>query len=340
MTDAALGAKGHRGIAVALAILAWAAKFVAVVLVIATVAFLLVRAAPGDPAQVMAGQTGAADERMLAQIRQEYGLDKPFLVQLGTHLKRVATLDLGYSYRQRQPVGALILERLPATLLLTGTAFLLALFAGIVLGTLAALRAGRWSDTLLTVLSLVLYAMPVFWLGLMLVLLFSVWLGWLPAFGYQTIGVEMGALARILDVLTHLALPAVSLAAIYLAIYTRLMRASVIEVAHQDFIKTARAKGLSQGRIITRHMLRNAILPVVTIAGMQASALVGGAVVVETVFAWPGLGRLTYEAVMQRDYPVLLGIFLVMSVLVIVLNLATDAIYRLVDPRVTTRAAG
>lgn len=337
MTTSASGAQGHRGIAVALAILGWSAKFIAVVLVIATFAFVLVKAAPGDPAQVMAGQTGAADERMLAQIRQEYGLDQPLIVQLGTHLKRVLTLDLGFSYRQRQPVSTLILERLPATLLLTGTAFLLALFSGILLGTLAGLRAGKWSDTLLTVISLILYAMPVFWLGLMMVLLFSVQLGWLPAFGYQTIGVTMGPFARMLDVASHLVLPAVSLAAIYLAIYTRLMRASVIEVAHQDFIKTARAKGLTQSRIITGHILRNAILPVVTIAGMQASALVGGAVVVETVFAWPGLGRLTYEAVMQRDYPVLLGIFLVMSVLVIVLNLVTDAIYRLIDPRVTTR---
>lgn len=340
MTDLASGLQGHRVVAVALGILGWAAKFVAVVLVIATMSFLLVRAAPGDPAQVMAGQTGAADEKMLAQIREEYGLDQPFIVQLATHLKRVVTLDLGQSYRQRQPVTTLIAERLPATLILTGTAFLLALAAGIALGSLAALRAGRWSDTLLTVVSLILYAMPVFWLGLMMVLVFSVQLGWVPAFGYQTIGVEMGPIARALDVGHHLILPAISLAAVYLAIYTRLMRSSVMEVAQQDYIKTARAKGLTQGRIIARHILRNAILPVVTVAGMQAGALVGGAVVVETVFAWPGLGRLTYEAVLQRDYPVLLGLFLVMSVIVILLNLATDVLYRFIDPRVTTQAAG
>ncbi|QCI66773.1 ABC transporter permease [Phreatobacter stygius] len=339
MSMVTLKAGGGRGIATALAVLAWAVKFVAVVLVIATFSFIIVRAAPGDPAQVMAGQTGAADEQMLAQLRQEYGLDKPYVVQLASHLKRVLTLDLGYSYRQQRPVIALLAERMPATLLLTGTAFLVALIAGIVLGTLAGIRAGRWSDTFLSVVSLLLYAMPVFWLGLMLVLLFSVQLDWLPAFGYVTIGVEMSPLRRVFDIATHLALPALSLSAVYLAIYARLMRSSVIEVMHQDFIKTARAKGLAQGRIIARHILRNAILPVVTVAGMQAGALVGGAVVVETVFAWPGLGRLTYDAVLQRDYPVLLGIFLVMSVLVIVLNLVTDAIYRAIDPRVTTRSA-
>ena len=339
MSIIALDAKGGRGVAVVLAIAGWLAKFVAVVLVIATFNFVLVHAAPGDPAQVIAGQSGSADAKLISQLRAEYGLDKPYPVQLATYLKRILTLDLGFSYRQQRPVLSLLLERLPATLLLTGTAFLLALLVGVVLGTLAGVRAGTWSDTLFTVLSLLLYAMPVFWLGLMLVLLFSVKLEWLPAFGYVTIGVEMTPLQHIRDIASHLLLPAVSLAAVYLAIYARLMRSSVIEVTHQDFIKTARAKGLKQPRIIARHILRNAILPVVTVAGMQAGALVGGAVVIETVFAWPGLGRLTYDAVLQRDYPVMLGIFLAMSIIVIVLNLVTDAIYRLIDPRVSLRAA-
>jgi peptide/nickel transport system permease protein len=328
-----------RAIATGLALLAWLVKFVMVVVIIATVNFMLVHAAPGDPAQVMAGQSGAADEKLLAQIRADYGLDKPYPVQLATYLGRVLTLDLGYSFRQQRPVRDLILERLPATLLLTATAFVSALTIGVLLGLFAGTRAGRWSDTALTILSLLLYATPVFWLGLMLVLLFSVKLDWLPAFGYVTIGVELSPLRRIADIATHLILPAAALAAIYLAIYARLTRASVIEVMHQDFIKTARAKGLTQGRIIARHILRNAILPVVTVAGMQAGALVGGAVVIETVFAWPGLGRLIYDALLQRDYPVMLGIFLVMSVIVIMLNLLTDVIYRLVDPRVSMRAA-
>jgi peptide/nickel transport system permease protein len=339
MSEVALDAKGGRGVAVVLAIAGWLAKFVAVVLVIATFNFVLVHAAPGDPAQVMAGQSGSADAKLLSQLRAEYGLDKPYPVQLATYLKRILTLDLGYSYRQQRPVLSLLAERLPATLLLTGTAFFIALILGIVLGTLAGIRAGTWSDTLFTVLSLLLYAMPVFWLGLMLVLLFSVKLDWLPAFGYVTIGVEMTPLQHVRDIASHLLLPATSLAAVYLAIYARLMRSSVIEVTHQDFIKTARAKGLKQPRIVARHILRNAILPVVTVAGMQAGALVGGAVVIETVFAWPGLGRLTYDAVLQRDYPVMLGIFLVMSIIVIVLNLVTDAIYRVIDPRVSLRAS-
>jgi peptide/nickel transport system permease protein len=339
MTAVSIDAKGNRVVAIALALAAWFVKFVAVVLVIATFNFILVHAAPGDPAQVMAGQSGASDEKLLQQLRAEYGLDKPYPIQLATYLKRVVTLDLGYSYRQQRTVASLIFERLPATLLLTATAFILALLSGIVLGTLAGVRAGKWSDTVLTIVSLLLYATPVFWLGLMLVLLFAVQLDWLPAFGYVTIGVPMTAFQRMRDIGWHLILPAVSLAAVYLAIYTRLMRSSVLEVTHQDFIKTAKAKGLKQGRIIIRHILRNAMLPIVTVAGMQAGALVGGAVVIETVFAWPGLGRLIYDALLQRDYPVLLGVFLVMSVIVIGLNLLTDAIYRVIDPRVSVRAA-
>lgn len=338
MSSAAIN-KGGRAGAVALALASWVVKFVAVVLVIATFNFILVHAAPGDPAQVIAGQSGASDEKLLEQLRAEYGLDKPYPVQLANYLGRVLTLDLGYSYRQQRTVASLILERLPATLLLTVTAFILALISGIFLGTLAGIRAGKWSDTLLTIVSLLLYATPVFWLGLMLVLLFAVELDWLPAFGYATIGVQMTAFERMLDIGKHMILPVVSLAAVYLAIYTRLMRSSVLDVTHQDFIKTAKAKGLKQGAIIIRHILRNAMLPIVTVAGMQAGALVGGAVVIETVFAWPGLGRLIYDALLQRDYPVLLGVFLVMSVIVIALNLLTDAIYRMIDPRVSVRAA-
>jgi peptide/nickel transport system permease protein len=338
MSVMSIDAKGSRIFAVALALAGWLVKFVAVVLVIATFNFVLVHAAPGDPAQVIAGQSGASDAKLIAQIRAEYGLDKPYPVQLATYLGRVLSFDLGYSYRQQRTVASLIGDRLPATLLLTVTSFIVALFAGIVLGTLAGVRAGKWSDTLLTVVSLLLYATPVFWLGLMLVLLFAVQLDWLPAFGYVTIGVPMTAFQRMRDIGMHLILPSLSLAAVYLAIYARLMRSSVLDVTHQDFIKTAKAKGLKQGRIITRHILRNAMLPIVTVAGMQAGALVGGAVVIETVFAWPGLGRLIYDALLQRDYPVLLGVFLVMSVMVIALNLLTDAIYRVIDPRVSVRA--
>lgn len=320
------------------AVLARLAGIVAAILVIATINFVLVRSAPGDPATVIAGQSGATDEKFLAQVRAEYGLDQPYMVQLGTYLKKVVTLDLGYSFRQRRAVSDLILERLGPTLLLTLSAFFLSLIGGVSFGALAGLRHGKWSDLAISLVALLLYATPVFWLGLMLVLVFSIQLNWLPAFGYVNMRASgFGPLAYSWDVIQHLVLPAVTLSAIYMAVYTRLMRASLIEVAAEDHVKTARAKGLSEGAILRGHMLRNAALPVVTFAGLQVGAMVGGAVVVETVFSWPGLGRLTFDAVTTRDYPVLLGLFLVMSVLVIAVNLLTDLIHRLIDPRMAVK---
>ena len=311
------------------------AGIVAAILVIATINFALVHAAPGDPATVIAGQSGATDEKFLNELRAEYGLDNPFTVQLFTYLRKVVTLDLGYSHRQRRPVSELILERLGPTLLLTLSAFFLSLIGGVTFGALAGIRHGRWSDLAISMLALLLYATPVFWLGLMLVLVFSIQLGWLPAFGYASIrAASFGPLEYALDVARHLLLPAVTLSAIYMAVYARLMRSSLIEVVAEDHVKTARAKGLSEAAIVRGHVLRNAALPVVTFAGLQVGALIGGAVVIETVFSWPGLGRLTFDAVTTRDYPVLLGLFLVMSVLVIFVNLLTDLIHRLIDPRI------
>ncbi|MEO3388041.1 ABC transporter permease [Mesorhizobium sp. CAU 1741] len=308
------------------------------ILVIATINFVLIHSAPGDPAQVIAGQSGATDEAFLAQIRAEYGLDQPFLVQLGTYIGKLLQLDLGYSYRQGAPVSQLILERLGPTLLLTFSAFFLSLIGGVLLGAFAGRRHGTWSDLAISLVSLLLYATPVFWLGLMLVLIFSIRLEWLPAFGYSNIRSSgFGPLEYALDVTRHLVLPVVTLAAIYLAVYTRLMRSSLIEVSHEDHVRTARAKGLSESQILSRHMLRNAAVPVVTFAGLQAGALIGGSVVVETVFSWPGLGRLTYDAVTARDYPVLLGLFLIMSMLVIATNLLTDFLHRVIDPRIKSR---
>ena len=314
------------------------AGIVFAILVIATINFVLVRAAPGDPATVIAGQSGATDEQFIAQIRAEYGLDKPYLVQLGTYLGKVVTFDLGYSFRQRRAVADLIAERLGPTLLLTLSAFFMSLIGGVTFGALAGLRHGRWSDLAISMVALLLYATPVFWLGLMLVLVFSIQLEWLPAYGYSDMrAAGFGALQYAWDVAKHLLMPAVTLSAIYMAVYTRLMRSSLIEVAGEDHVKTARAKGLTEGAILRGHMLRNAALPVITFAGLQIGALVGGAVVVETVFSWPGLGRLTFDAVTTRDYPVLLGLFLVMSILVIAVNLLTDLIHRLVDPRLAAR---
>ena len=308
-------------------------KMVAIVFAIVVVNFLLIHAAPGDPASVLAGQSGAADPQFLAQLRHQFGLDQPLSTQLWRYVSAVAQGDLGVSHRQGRTVASLIGERLPATLLLTGTAFAFALAAGISLGAAAAKRVGTWADSAITVLALGFYATPIFWVGLMLVLIFSVGLGWLPSFGMQTIGADLHGLADIADRAKYLLLPALTLGLFYMGVYARLTRSAMLEVAGLDFIKTARAKGVAEGRIQRRHVLRNALLPVVTLAGIQAGQLIGGSVLVETVFAWPGIGRLAFDALLARDYQVLLGVFLTTSVLVVVFNLVTDLIYLLIDPR-------
>ena len=310
------------------------AKAAIVLLAILVLNFLLIHAAPGDPAAVMAGEAGATDEIFLTQLREKFGLDQPLYIQLWTYVADVARLDLGYSYRQQMPVLDLILDRLPATLLLTGTAFLVSLGFGVLAGVLAASRVGKWSDTLISSVALLFYATPLFWAALMGVLLFSVTLGWLPPFGYETVGSGFTGLRRALDIAEHLVLPAVSLGLFFTAVYSRMTRASMLEVSQMDFVKTARAKGLAPTVIQRRHVLRNALLPIVTLAGLQAGQLVGGAVLTETVFAWPGIGRLMFEALTQRDYNVLLGVFFVSAAMVILFNLITDLVYGIVDPRI------
>jgi peptide/nickel transport system permease protein len=313
-------------------------KGVLVLIAIAVLNFFLIRAAPGDPATVMAGEAGAADEIFLTQLRERFGLDRPILEQLWIYLKGYLSLDLGFSYRQQRPVIDLVMERLPATLLLTGAAFVVSLVLGIVLGAIAARRAGKWTDSAVTTLALVFYATPLFWIALMSQIVFALKLGWLPNVGYETIGANYTGLARALDIGRHLILPALTLGLFFTALYARMMRASMLEIAGADFVKTARAKGLSDGVVSRRHVARNAILPVVTLAGLQAGQLVGGAVLTETVFAWPGIGRLMFDALLQRDYAVLLGVFFVSSAMVVVFNIATDLIYRLVDPRIEVAA--
>lgn len=310
------------------------AKGVLTLFAIAVLNFFLIRAAPGDPAQVLAGEAGAADGVLLLQLRERFGLDQPLLTQLWIYLKGYLTFDLGFSYRQQQPVLALILERLPATLLLTATAFIVSLVLGVAMGGLAARRAGRWSDSLITALALVFYATPLFWIAMMSQIVFALKLKILPNVGYETIGANYTGLARALDIGVHLVLPAITLGLFFTALYARMMRASMLEVAGADFVKTARAKGLSPGIVSRRHVARNAILPVVTLAGLQAGQLVGGAVLTETVFAWPGIGRLMFDALVQRDYAVLLGVFFVSSALVVIFNIVTDLVYRLADPRI------
>ncbi|HEY0293801.1 MAG TPA: ABC transporter permease [Bordetella sp.] len=310
------------------------AQGIVAILAIATVNFLLVHAAPGDPVSVMAGEAGTADPQFVAQLKRQFGLDQPIGVQLGHYLDHIVHLDLGYSYRQQQPVLDLILHRLPATLLLTGSAFVLSLVFGVALGAWASRKAGSWVDSAITVVALVFYATPLYWLAMMAVLLFSIKLDWLPGFGYFTVGAGLSGLAQAWDIFEHLVLPSLTLALFYMAVYARMTRASMLEVAQMDFVKTARAKGLRPPRIQRAHILRNALLPVVTLAGIQAGGMIGGAVLTETVFAWPGIGRLMFDALLQRDYTLLLGCFLVTSAMAVLLNLVTDLVYTLVDPRI------
>jgi peptide/nickel transport system permease protein len=309
-------------------------KAVVILICIAILNFFLIHAAPGDPAAVMAGESGETDAMFLQQLQERFGLDKPLYMQLWIYISSIMRLDLGYSYRQQVPVLQLILDRLPATLLLSISAFVISLGLGILAGAVSSARQGRWSDTLISLVTLIFYATPLFWLALMAVLLFSVQLGWLPGFGYETVGADYTGFARMLDILQHLVLPAMTLGLFFMAVYVRMTRASMLEVNQLDFVKTAKAKGLRPAVIQRRHVLRNAILPVVTLAGLQAGQLVGGAVLIETVFAWPGIGRLMFDALSQRDYNLLLGVFIVSAAMVLLFNLITDVLYRIVDPRI------
>jgi peptide/nickel transport system permease protein len=308
-------------------------KMVVLVLAIVVMNFLLIHAAPGDPATVMAGQSGAADPKYVEQLRQQFGLDKPLPEQLFIYVSRVVQLDLGRSHRLQRKVSDIIGERLPATLLLTGTAFGFALVLGTALGTLAMRYHGTALDTAIIAATLVFYATPLFWVGLLLVLVFSVWLNWLPSFGMATVGANLEGMAFILDRAQYLVLPVITLGMFYTAIYARLSRSAMLEVADQQFVTTAKAKGATDRRILWRHIFRNALLPVVTMAGIQAGQLIGGSIVIETVFAWPGIGSLAFDALLQRDYETLLGIFLCTSVLVLMFNLVTDLLYLAIDPR-------
>ena len=313
--------------------LAYAAGLLAAV---AILNFSLMHLAPGDIVQTIVGEMGGASEETIAQLKQSYGLDRSFPEQLGLYLKRVATGDLGNSAYYNQPVLKLILERVPATVLLVTTALGLAITIGTFLGVMAARFPASWLGAVVTIVALFGFSAPVFWSGLMLLLLFASVFELLPASGMYDIAQGATGFAYALDVAYHLILPAGTLALIYLALYSRLARASMLEVLGSDYVRTARAKGLSENKVVFKHALRNAILPVVTVAGLQLSAMLAGAVLVETVFTWPGMGQLAFESILRRDNQLILGILLLSAVLVIVGNLLTDLAYRLVDPRIKT----
>ncbi|MCH8996640.1 MAG: ABC transporter permease [Proteobacteria bacterium] len=307
---------------------------VPVVLAIVIINFLLLQFAEGDAADVLAGEAGSATPEYLAQIRAKFGLDQPVYVQLLVYMKNIITLDLGYSFRQEMPVWELIVQRLGPTLLLMVTTLLISVGVGSLLGLLAAVGLNTWRDNLISVFALVSYATPLFWIGLMFMVVFSIRLDWLPTSGLETIGAFYEGWDRVRDIAWHLILPAMTLSLFYLAAYTRLMRASMLEQAGMDYVVTARAKGLTQRQITYRHVLRNALLPVVTVAGVQIGGLLGGSVIVESVFAWPGLGLLAFDALFSRDLNLLLGIFFVSACLVIAVNLLVDVLYTFLDPRI------
>jgi peptide/nickel transport system permease protein len=307
------------------------------VLTIVVLNFALLHLAPGDAADVLAGEAGSATPEYMAQLRQKFGLDQPLYVQLVVYLARVFTLDLGYSFRHGMPVSELIASRLGPTLLLMLTVFALSVGVGATLGAVAARNLNRWRDNVISMLAVLAYATPVFWAGLMLIVVFSIKLGWLPTSGMEEVAAFHEGFARAADIGRHLVLPAITLTLFYLALYTRLMRASVLDQYAMDYVVTARAKGLTERQVARRHVLRNAALPVVTMAGVQIGSLLGGAVVVETVFAWPGLGLLAYESLFARDINLLLGIFFISAVLVVLVNLAVDIVYSLLDPRIELR---
>lgn len=307
---------------------------VALVIAVIVLNFVLVHAAPGDPVETIAGASGGMSEQLKADLRKEYGLDRPLPEQLTTYVGKVATGDLGHSYYFNLPVGGLIAQRLGPTLLLVITSVLGAFLIGTALGVLSARRPNGWLSQLINVVSLVGFAAPVFWTGMMLVVVLASVLPVFPVSGMRDADTTDAGLHGLLDVLHHLVLPALTLALVYLAQYSRLARASMLDVLGADYIRTARAKGLADRVVLYKHALRNAVLPVVTVLGLQFGNVLAGAILVETVFNWPGLGRLAFESVLRRDYPTILGLLLFSSIVVIAMNQLTDLCYRLIDPRI------
>jgi len=296
--------------------------------------FGMMHLAPGDVADSISQSMGGADEEVLNEIRSTYGLDRPFVVQLGSYIGKVLRFDLGYSFFYTQPVSQLIFQKLPATLLLVLTAQFLALIVGVFLGVYSAQRPNGLSSHFVSFFALFGYSAPVFWSGLLLLIGFSLHIQWFPVAGMRDVTIEGNFLEETIDIIRHMVLPVITLASIFLALYSRLSRATMMEVLGSDYIRTAKSKGLTDREIVYKHALKNSLSPVITLAGLQFSAVVSGAILVESVFSWPGLGTLAFESIIARDTPTILGILFFSSLVVIVGNLLTDLALRLVDPRV------
>lgn len=308
------------------------------VLAIAALLFAIIHLAPGDPVQALVGDFPAPEE-YVRKVREDFGLDRPLIVQFGRYLGALARGDLGFSFVYRKPVLELIVERASATALLTLTALAFASTCGVALGVVAARRPFSVVDGLVSGGSVVGFSVPVFWLGQLLILLFAVVLGWLPAQGMTSVREQYEGWARAQDVAAHLLLPAFALSLRFLGMTARIARASMLEVLGRDYVRTAQAKGLGEARVLLRHALPNAVLPVVTLVGYNLGFVLAGSALVETVFGWPGMGRLLYDSVFARDSPVLLGIMVTVSLTVVAANLVTDLLYAYFDPRLRHPAA-
>jgi peptide/nickel transport system permease protein len=305
----------------------------AVPLVLAVVAltFFVIRLAPGDPAVILAGD--APTPEFLAQVRAENGLDKPVWQQFVTFLGHAATGDFGRSIYAGRPVFSVIMERVPATALLAGTAMVAASLAGVLLGVAAARRAGTRQDAAISAISLLGTSVPSFWIGQVLILVFAVWLGWLPAGGMIAARARYTGFNHVWDVTTHMILPVMTLAVYLVTLIARFTRTAMIEALAQDFILVTRAKGVGARAVLWHHAFRNAVVTTVTVIGLEFGAVLAGAVVVEIVFGWPGLGRLFYDAIYRRDFPLLTGCFMFSSVVVIAVNTASEIACAMLDPR-------
>ena len=296
-----------------------------------TIGFILLTLAPGDPVSFLLGDT--SNPELAARLRERLGLDAPPWVRYITYLEGVLQGQMGVSYIYRRPVADMIATRIPATMLLFAAQFAISSVLGVLLGVWAARRKGSIVDKAVMMLSVTWYSVPVFWSGQLLLLLFGIYLGWFPLFGMRSLSTD---LHPVLDTIWHLTLPALTLALLYMALIARLTRAAMVEALQQDYIITARAKGLPE-RSVLRHALRNAMLPVVTILALNIASVMSGAVLVETVYSWPGMGRLLYDSITNRDYPVVLGLFLTISIVVIIANLVADISYSILDPRIRNR---
>ena len=313
---------------------------------VSIVVFFMVRAIPGDPAQLLLGQQ--ATEEQVQQVRQNMGLDKPVIVQYGIFLADALRGDLGDSIVTGRPVTTELLARFPATLELTSFAMLVAILVGVPVGVISAVKQYSWLDKFTSVLALTGISMPIFWLAMILIVIFFVNLGWLPFPGRLSTGYAVTSITGLVlvdslltlnfpafwDGLKHLILPAIALGTIPMAVVMRMTRSSMLEVMGEDYVRTARAKGVVPWRVIFKHALRNAMLPTVTVIGLQAGLLMGGAVITETIFSWPGVGQIAYDSVNRRDYAMIQGVVLYGATLFVLVNLLVDVLYAVLDPRV------